>query len=332
MAREPQNPTPNVTTGATPQAAEARGGRCALVGRPNAGKSTLLNTLLGQKLAIATPRPGTTRTCLLGVYASDNPPTQIAFIDTPGLHRPRSALGKVLQEQAELGLEGADVIVFLTELPLTERKRPGQDEGPRLSEADLAVLALIKEMGQPVILAVNKVDRIRDKSRLLPFLSMAQALHPFDAIVPISALRGANVDSLVREIRARLPEGLLYDDPEYLTDRPERFFAAEFVREAAIATTHDEVPHGVAVVIDRFTDDRGTAFIDATIIVEKPTHKGILIGAQGGKIKAIGTAARKELEAFLGRKVMLKLWVKVEPGWTDRPDHARRLATEGETP
>ncbi|MBC7172304.1 MAG: GTPase Era, partial [Polyangiaceae bacterium] len=275
-----------------------RAGRCAIVGRPNVGKSTLLNALLGQKLAIATTKPGTTRSCVLGVYSATEPPTQIAFVDTPGLHRPKSALGRVLQEQAELGLADADVVVFMTEVPPKPKK--GAPPGPALDAGDTAILDLVARSGRPVVLAVNKVDSLRDKSRLLPFLTALNESHPFTSTVPISAREGTQLPVLLEEIRKHLPEGVLYDDPDYLTDRPERFFVAELIREAAMQQTREEVPHGVAVVIDRFVDDEGRAFIDATLVVEKPSHKGIVIGAHGQRIKSIGVDARREIETFLG--------------------------------
>jgi GTPase len=320
LTNEPA-PAPTPPTGDEPRA-----GRCAIVGRPNVGKSTLLNALLGQKLAIATSKPGTTRSCILGVYASSNPPTQIAFVDTPGLHRPKSALGKVLLEQAELGLSEADVILFVTEPPMRTRK--GAPDEPSMHPGDAAILELVAKAGRPTLLVVNKVDKVKDKRALLPFLAAANASHPFEATIPISAQQGKHLEGLVSEIRERLPEGVLYDDPDYVTDRPERFFVAELIREAVLVQTREEVPHGAAVAIDRFVDDDGRAYIDATIVVEKSSHKGILIGAHGQRIKSIGIEARREIEAFLGRKAVLKLWVKVVEGWTNLPDQARRLAAE----
>jgi len=286
------------------------------------GKSTLMNRLLGQKLAIATSRPGTTRSCVLGVYASDAPPTQIAFVDTPGLHRPKSALGKVLLEQAQLGLSDADVIVFMTEAP-------GPKGKVEVQAADRDVLALLEDVRAPVLLAINKVDLAKDKSRLLPLIAAYRGARPFDAVVPVSAVRGTNLPELVAEIRERLPEGLLYE-PDFLTDRPERFFAAELVREAVMNRTRQEVPHGTACVIDSYVEDGNLLRIDATIVVEKESHKGIVIGARGALLKQIGTDARVAIEDLVGRKVFLKLWVKVIPGWTGNPMHARRLATEVE--
>ncbi len=295
----------------------ARGGRCAIVGRPNVGKSTLLNALLGQKLVIATPRPGTTRSSVLGVYVDDRP-TQIAFVDTPGLHRPKSALGKVLVEQAKLGISDADVVLFMVE--------PLKGE-PEIRGSDESVLELAAETGKPVVLAINKIDRVKQKSDLLPLITMFTERFPFEAVVPISALKRKQLMPLVDEIRSHLPEGLLYED-DILTDRSERFFVAEMVREAAMMQTRQEVPHGVACVLEEYVEDGNLVRIHATLIVEKKSHKGIVIGARGERIKAIGTSARHEIERFIGRKVFLKLWVRVEDAWTSDGHKARRLATE----
>jgi GTPase len=301
-----------------------RSGRCAIVGRPNAGKSTLLNRLLGQKLVIATSKPGTTRSSVLALFASDDPPTQIAFVDTPGLHRPKSALGKVLREEAQLGLEGADVVLLVAELPRPTKDNPSP---PVLGPDDEAVLALAKAQNAKVVLALNKVDRLKNKAALLPMLQELGKRDDFDTVVPISALRGVNLDALVKVLRAHLPEGLLYDD-EFLTDRSERFFAAELIREAVMQKTAQEVPHGVAVLIDRFVDEGRRVIIDATIVVEKDSHKGIVIGAGGAKIKEIGIVARESIEAFLEKRAHLTLFVRVEKGWTSDPRKARSLATE----
>jgi GTP-binding protein Era len=178
---------------------------------------------------------------------------------------------------------------------------------------------------------VNKIDRLRDKRLLLPFIDTHAKSFEFSAVVPISAKRSDNLESLIGEIRARLPEGLLYAE-DFFTDRPERFFVAELVREAAIERTREEVPHGIACVIDQYVERGGTVHVSATIVVEKESHKAIVIGAQGRAIKEIGIAARTSIEAFVGSKVFLELWVKVVPGWTGNPAHAKRLATEIEQP
>ena len=301
-----------------------RGGRCAILGKPNAGKSTLLNALLGQKLVIATNKPGTTRSSVLAVYATEDPPTQIAFVDTPGLHRPKSALGRVLKEQATEGLEGADLVLLVTELG---RPRPGDPRPSVLGREDEEALELARAAGKDVILAINKIDRVKDKSKLLPILAELGEREEFKAIIPISALKEQNLEAVVREIRARLPEGLLYDE-DFFTDRSERFFVAELIREAAIQGTALEVPHGISVIIDRYTDEGVRAIIEATLIVEKESHKGIVIGSKGAKIKAIGTAARENIEVFLEKRVHLTLFVRVEKGWTSNPMKAREYALE----
>lgn len=298
-----------------------RAGRCAIVGRPNVGKSTLLNALLGQKLAIATPTPGTTRSCVLGVVAQAQPPLQIAFVDTPGMGQPKTALARILVEQARSGAIDTDVIVFMTDV---QERSAGKGVHP----LDEPVIQLLEAARQPAILVLNKVDRVKDKKRLLPTIEAYTARHPFAAVVPMTARTGKGVEALVEEIGQRLPEGLLYED-DFLTDRPERFFVTELVREAVLLHTRAEVPHGAAVWIDDWDErEGGRVHISATIAIEKPNHKKIVIGAKGSNIKAIGTAARQEIEQLLGRKVFLELFVKVVPGWTGDPGKARRMLEE----
>lgn len=301
-----------------------RAGRCAIVGRPNVGKSTLLNAVLGQKLAIATPRPGTTRSCVLGVYAKADPPTQIAFVDTPGLERPKGALGRVLIDSAMQGLLDCDVVVFMTEVP-----KPGTPL--QVHDKDRAVLSAIEASTAPVVLAINKVDRLKDKSRLFGFIEAYGQARDLAAVVPISATRGTNLDALLTEIRAALPQGLLYD-PDFLTDRPERFFVSELIREAAMLNTRQEVPHGIACELDSYREDGDLVRIEGTLVVEKPSHKAIVIGGAGATIKKISTEARQQIEALLERKVYLRLWVKVVPGWTRDPVKARQLAIKDGQP
>ncbi len=298
----------------------ARAGRCAIVGRANVGKSTLLNALLGQKLVIATPRPGTTRSCVLGVYASNDPPTQVAFVDTPGLERPKGALGRVLIDSAKQGLVDCDTIVFVTEAPKA---------GAALAvhEKDWTALQALEATNVPVILAINKVDRLKVKERLFAFIEAYQKNRAFAAVVPISATRGTNLDALLSEIRATLPEGLLYD-AEFLTDRPERFFVSELVREAAMLNTRQEIPYGIACDLESYRDEGSLLRIEGSLIVEKASHKAIVIGSRGETIKKISTEARQQIEAFLERKVYLRLWVKVIPGWTRDPTKVRQLAIE----
>lgn len=302
-----------------------RAGRCAIVGRPNVGKSTLLNTLLGQKLVIATPRPGTTRSCVLGVVALDDPPTQIAFIDTPGLERPKGALGQVLASSAKEGLAGCDCAVWMTEAP-----KPSA--ASQVHEKDREVLQALQPLESesfPIILAINKVDRLKGKEALLPFIEAYQRELEPRAVVPISATKGTNLDALLLEIRQTLPEGRLYD-PDFLTDRPERFFVSELIREAAMLNTRQEIPYGIACELDRYEETAELVRIEGTLIVEKPSHKAIVIGKQGETIKKISTEARLQIEALLERKVFLRLWVKVIPGWTRDPAKVRQLAIQEE--
>ena len=296
-----------------------RGGRCAIVGRPNVGKSTLLNTLLGQKLAIVASKPQTTRTHILGVYLSEDPPTQLALLDTPGLHRPKNALGRALVESAKGALDGADVVLMLVEVPA--RFESGTPAAP--SPADLEVLATVKAAGRPTVLAINKIDRLPRKEALFPLLELWATQHDFAALVPISARSGDNLEALVKVLRPHLPEGRLYEDDDFVTDRPERFFVAELVREQVIQKTRQEVPHSVAVLIEGFSDEGSLVRIDATVIVEKDSQKKIVIGAGGSMLKAIGTGARIGIERMLGKQVMLRLWVKVVAGWTDVESRVR---------
>jgi len=301
-----------------------RAGRCAIVGRPNVGKSTLLNALLGQKLAIATNKPQTTRHRILGVYASAEPPTQIAFVDTPGLHRPKNALGRALVEEAQGALEGSDVVLWLVESPVD--RTMGE---PTLLGADREVRDLLRGLkGPKLVIGLNKVDRLKDKTKLLPWLTYYQQELAPEAVVPIAALKDRGLKQLVGEIRQHLPPGVLYDDPDFVTDRPERFFVAELVREAAIRNTREEVPYAVAVVIEAFEEGATLTRVEASIIVEKPNHKKIVVGAGGSMLKKIGSEARAEIEALLERKVYLGLFVKVVEGWTEDPKRVRELAME----
>ncbi len=298
-----------------------RSGRAAIIGRPNVGKSTLLNALLGQTLAIATEKPGTTRSTLLGVYTHDPPPTQVAFVDTPGLHRPKNALGRALVEDAKAGYENADVIVFVIEL--------GKNAYPEklLTGDDGEVLALLRDVKTPIVLVLNKVDKIKNKAELLPLLQRALEIHPFSAVVPLSALRNDNVDALIRALREHLPEGLAYD-PETLTDKPERFFASELVRKAVLDNTRQEVPHGVAVLVDGFEEGESLYRIAATVVVSKNSHKAIGIGQGGQMLKRIGSEARLAMEQLFERKVFLELWVKVVEDWPTDPAKVQRLVRE----
>jgi GTPase len=301
----------------------ARAGRCAIVGRPNVGKSTLLNALLGQKLAIATSKPQTTRHRILGVYAQAEPPTQIGFVDTPGLHRPKNALGRALVEEAQGALDGCDVVLWLLESP-SDRTTAS----PGLLPADKEVRDLLRGAKSKLVIGLNKVDKLKDKTKLFPWLEYYQRELEPQAVVPMAAIKERGLPQLIGELRKHLPAGILYDDPDFVTDRPERFFVSELVREAAIRNTFEEVPYAVAVVIDSFEEGAGLTRVQASIIVEKQSHKKIVVGAAGSMLKKIGSEARAEIEKLLERKVFLGLFVKVVEGWTEDPKRVRELAME----
>jgi GTP-binding protein Era len=297
----------------TPQA-PFRSGFAALVGRPNVGKSTLLNALVGQKLSIVTPRPQTTRHRILGIYTS--PSEQIAFLDTPGLHReaPR-ALNKAMNRTATAALEEADIVVLVLEaLKWT-------------AEDDLA-LGRVARAGRAAIAAVNKVDRVRPRERLLPYLKELGERHPFLAIVPISALKSDNIEALRRTIAAHLPEGpVLYPDGE-LTDRGLEFRIAEMIREKLTLELNQEVPYGIAVEVERLAEEEGQLMVDAAIWVDREGQKPIVIGAKGERLKRVGTAARLTLNEMLKRRLHLTLWVKVRENWADNARALKELGLE----
>ena len=294
-----------------------RAGRCAIIGRPNVGKSTLLNAFVGQDLAICAALPGTTRNRFLGVAMRSDPPTQLAFVDTPGLTKPRSSLGKVLEAEARAGIDDADVILMVTDV--------GRGKVPSIPKEEEHVLTALAERQEPIVLAVNKLDTVRDKHRLLPLLDAYLKRLPFQEIIPISATQRIQLDVLFLALAKHLPEGKLYAD-DFLTDRPERFLVAERIRLAVIDHTRQEVPHGAAVQIDQYTEEGNLVRIGATIVVDKESHKGIVIGARGARLKAIGTQARIDIEKLVERRVYLELFVKATPGWTENPVQAADLA------
>ena len=310
-----------------PKITDVRAGRVAIVGRPNVGKSTLLNALVGQRLAITTPKPGTTRTVLLGVHDGvdeEGRRTQIAFLDTPGLESPRSVLGRVLVEEAQGALESVEAMVLMVDA--TDVARSGD-----LAPADQRVLSLLDPFAKPVVLVLNKVDRVKDKAKLLPALEKLEKKRRFAALVPLSASRETGLAGLVSELRSHLGTSLLFED-DSVTDRPERFFVAELVREAILGATREEVPYGTAVLVDEWVEEGNLVRVGVTIVVEKDSHKGILIGARGTKLKEIGESARLAIEGFLERKVFLRTFVKVVPGWTKDAAKVRRLVHEGVLP
>jgi GTP-binding protein Era len=299
-----------------------RAGFMALVGRPNVGKSTLLNRILGEKIAIVAPRPQTTRNRILGVR--NLPGAQLVLVDTPGLHRPtgrgRTRLNRFMVEEALSALSEVDAACLIIEAPEgAELKR-----GFKLDAAHGFVLEELKRAGKPAILALNKVDRVRDKRKLLPILDGWNKAHAFSAVVPISALTGDGVDALTAEAVKLLPEGPAIYPEEMVTDRAERWLAAELVREQVFLLTRQEVPYAVAVSVDAWEeragkdDERGAVVIKATVHVEKPAQKKIVVGEGGRMVREIGSRARHEVAALLGCPVHLELFVRVDPGWTDK--------------
>ena len=282
-----------------------RAGFVAILGRPNAGKSTLLNALLGTKLAIVAPRPQTTRTAIQGVLKL--PGAQIVFVDTPGIHESSTLLNKRMMDQVRASAD-ADVVLLLV------------DATARPSDEDGGAVDLVKKTGAPAIAVFNKIDKLRDKAKLLALIEQYRGMHDFAAYVPISALKGEGVELLQKEILKRIPEGPALYPKDHLTDQPERFLAAETIREKVLHLTRQEVPHAVAVMIEQWEDTPGLVRIAATIYVERPGQKAILIGAGGALLKKIGTLARREIETLVGKKVFLQTFVKVRPNWRQDPE------------
>lgn len=281
-----------------------RSGFVAIIGRPNVGKSTLLNRILGQKLAIVTHKAGTTRRRLLGVLT--RPKAQAVFFDTPGLERPASKLGRFLLEEVKAACAGADLVLFMTD---------GHAE-----EADLQALALLEQSEAPVFLLINKVDRIPDRRELLPLLDRHARAGRFEELFPVSALKGENVDRLLDALCKRLPEGPRYFPEGTLTDAPEAMIAAEFIREQVYRQLHQEVPYAAAVKVTEMGRDPATGRlrVEAEIYVERDSQRGIVVGKGGERIKGLGTAARGEIERRLGEKIFLGLQVRVRPNWRQR--------------
>ena len=281
-----------------------KSGFVALIGRPNVGKSTLLNYLVGQKVAIMSPQPQTTRNKIAGIYTDDQ--EQIVFIDTPGIHKPKNKLDDFMDKSSYSALDEVDVVLFMVE------PEPA-------GKGDQYIAELLKKIKKPVFLVINKIDKVHP-DELLSIIDSYKNLGDFAEIVPISASQGNNVSELIKTIAKYLPEGPQFYDADQLTDRPEYFIVAELIREQVLKLTHEEVPHATAVVVDRMRNHEGGKLqVEATIYVERPGQKGIIIGKKGQMLKQIGIAARQEIEALLGEKVNLRLWVKVQKNWRSDP-------------
>jgi len=287
-----------------------RSGFVAIIGRPNAGKSTLVNRLVGQKIAIVTSKPQTTRNRIQGIVTK--PEGQVVFIDTPGLHEADSALGRQMMQEVAAALEGIDVLLLMVDASHAEL------------HGDDLLLGKARRFGGKTILALNKIDRV-PKPKLLPLIDSFVKVFNFVSIVPISALEGFGCDELLQEILKQLPEGEPYFPEDQVTDQPERFLAAEIIREKAIQVMYHEVPYALAVFVEKFEETPKLLRIEALMNVERDSQKKILIGHKGETIKKIGTEARKELEAILDTKIYLGLYVKVAPDWRENPRKVREL-------
>lgn len=282
-----------------------KSGFISIIGRPNVGKSTFLNRVIGQKIAIMSDKPQTTRNKVQGVLTLND--AQMIFIDTPGIHKPKHKLGDFMMKVATNTLKEVDLILFM--INVTE----GYGRG------DEFIIEKLKNVNTPVFLVVNKIDAVHP-DELLPIIEQYQSLYPFAAVVPISALEGNNVETLLTQIKEHLPEGPQFYPADQVTDHPERFIISELIREKVLHLTREEIPHSVAVVIDSIKkmDNSETINVMATIVVERDSQKGIVIGKQGKMLKEVGSRARVDIENLLGSKVFLELWVKVQKDWRNK--------------
>ena len=275
----------------------------SLIGKTNVGKSTLLNQLVEQKVSITSRKPQTTRQRLLGIKTEGS--NQIIYVDTPGFHQGhKRALNKFMNKTALSSIEGVDIILFVV-------------DALNFSQTDEHLLSQVSTKDNQVMLVINKIDKVAKKEKLIPFVEEVTKLFPFLEVIPISALKRKNIDILEKEITKRLPVGAHLYPEDQIADSSERFLASEIIREKCISRVGDEIPYRLSVVIDNFKEEDKLITIDGTIYIEKSSQKGIVIGEQGKRLKAIGTAARKDLERMLDNKVMLRLWVKVKKDWTN---------------
>jgi GTP-binding protein Era len=280
-------------------------GFVSILGRPNAGKSTLLNALVGMKVAIVADKPQTTRTTIQGVLTT--PGAQIVFLDTPGIHKAETQIQKRMMHSVREALSERDLLVFLV------------DASEPFSDKDRHAVDLLKKTETPVLLVLNKTDQLKTQETVLPLIEEYRKLREFADYLPISALKQNNIEALKTAIVSRLPEGPMYFPEDHVTDQPERFIATELIREKILHETQQEVPHSVAVSIDRWEEAPNITRVYATIYVEREGQKGIVIGARGGMLKQIGTRAREDMEKFFNTKIFLQLHVKVQPHWREKP-------------
>lgn len=287
-----------------------KSGFVAIVGRPNAGKSTLVNTLIGRKVAIVSPKPQTTRNRIQGIFNRDD--GQIVLVDTPGIHKPANILSRQMMDELQHALDGIDVLSLVV------------DASAEFGAGDRFSIEWAKRFHGPVFLVLNKVDRVK-KPQLLPLIDRYRRLADFNEVFPISALSGEGCFDLANAWLARLPEAPPFFPSDQFTDQPERFLAAELIREKAILATREELPHAIAVLVDSFDETENLIKIRATLYVEREGQKGILVGKAGETIKKIGIQARKELESIFGAKIFLELFVKVQPNWRQNSAMVRQL-------
>lgn len=290
---------------ATPNYMNEKSAFIAIVGRPNVGKSSILNRLIGTKLAIVSSKPQTTRTRIMGVWTGGE--TQLVFIDTPGLIKAKNSLGDYMVKSVTQSVAGVDACLLVAEA------------GTKISKADEELVARFKSLGLPAVLAINKIDLHEDKSILMEQIMELSKLYDFDAVVPVSAKDGNGMDILKEELKKLAQPGGHFFSEDTLTDQPERVIAAEIVREKILRFTDKEIPHGVAVVTESMKERGNLTEIDATIYCERDTHKGIIIGKGGVMLKKIGSKAREDMERFFDCKINLRLWVKVKEDWRQRP-------------
>lgn len=322
MPASPASPRKSARSKAQAGRAAGRAGTIALLGRPNVGKSTLLNAILGERIAIVSHHPQTTRDRIAGILTREN--TQFVFFDTPGVHRAKSKLGERMNELASAAAEDCDVVLFMTDADVREGKEPS------IREEDRTILASIPQ-NKPAILLVNKIDKVQPRSLLFPLLEAYGALRDFAAIVPVSALKTDGIERILGEIEKHLPEGEPLYGEEELSDKPVRFFVSEFIREQVLRRTRQEVPHGVAVSVDSFEEGPKVVRIAVTVHVAKDSHKAIIIGDGGKMLREIGIAARRRAEQMIGQQVHLETFVRATPRWFDDPARLADLGyTEGE--
>jgi GTP-binding protein Era len=308
-------------------------GTVAILGRPNVGKSTLLNRIVGEKLAIVSPKPQTTRNRIRGVWNGDA--GQIVFVDTPGVHVARSALNRFMVDEAMASIDDVDAALLVAEAPQgagRSSKLPG-DATP-VPEPERSLIERLREANKPIVLALNKVDLVKDKKTLLPWLAWWSSRAPFAAVVPISATKASGVERVVKELLALVPAGPPLYGPDELTDRTERFLVGELIREQLFLQLRQELPYSTAVDVEHWEErtDTGDVVVDASILVERDSQKAIVLGKGGAMIRELGTAARGEATKLLGRPVHLRLHVKVTPDWTTSPAALADLGYRSEAP